>query len=500
MHTRAHIMEMAREVARQEGIDPNLFISLIQQESNFDPMAVSSKGAIGLTQLMPSTARELGVDPNNMMQNLTGGARYLKQQLGAFPSVDLALAAYNAGPARVRELGAIPNIPETQNYVKSVLSRVPDENTVMPLNATSLLDPNKSNGNKPMSRNYNFLDYLMGNARPQPNNMNSRPQMSPLRKAAIAADALILRGYGQGQQLREQGLEQIELAQQQNQRESTIQMFRQRAAAGDKVAAQLLQALETNTIDVPSASKYYFNQMFKKPDDGTSLMQNYNFGRTELGMDKEAAIEFAKSGTGGNVNLNTVAEADQKYNEKFFEGLAKDHGAVREASRQQLALGADLAALKQLYMVAPSGPIRGRLAELFPEANDASAAIMSIRNRLAPNFRATGSGATSDMEFNAYMNSMGNLKNSPEANALVLDMMIIKAEMAQRKLAVLNSFDPTTEGGALQIQRELDAIEQEMWLSNPIRQRVEAFIANAPALGSEDTEQIELNGFTFTFG
>ena len=500
MHTRAHIIEMAREVARQEGIDPNLFISLIQQESNFDPMAVSSKGAIGLTQLMPSTAKELGVDPNNMMQNLTGGARYLKQQLGAFPSVDLALAAYNAGPTRVRELGAIPNIPETQNYVKSVLSRVPDENTVMPLNATGLLAQDQTDGNKPMSRNYNFLDYLMGNARPQPNNMNRRPQMSPLRKAGIAADALILRGYGQGQQLREQGLEQIELAQQQNQRESTIQMFRQRAAAGDKVAAQLLQALETNSIDVASASKYYFNQMFKKPDQGTSLMQNYNFAKTQLGMGEEEAIEFAKSGTGGNVNLSTVAKADQKYNEEYFEFLAKQHSAIRQASREQLALAADLDALKQLYTVAPSGPIRGRLAERFPETNDASAAIMSIRNRLAPNFRATGSGATSDMEFNAYMNSMGNLKNSPEANMLVLDMMIIKAEIARRKLEVLNSFDPNTEGGALEIDRQLNAIEEELWRTNPIKDRVEAFIANAPALGSEDTEQIELNGFTFTFG
>ena len=241
MHTRAHIMEMAREVARQEGIDPNLFISLIQQESNFDPMAVSSKGAIGLTQLMPSTAKELGVDPNNMMQNLTGGARFLKKQLGAFPSVDLALAAYNAGPTRVRELGRIPDIPETQNYVKSVLSRVPDENTVMPLNATGLLAQDQTDGNKPMSQNYNFLDYLMGNARPQPN--NTTPRMSPLRRAGIAADAVVLRGYGTGQQLREQGMEQLALQQQTKTKNDTIKMFEQRAAAGDTVAAQILQGL-----------------------------------------------------------------------------------------------------------------------------------------------------------------------------------------------------------------------------------------------------------------
>ena len=91
-------------------------------------------------------------------------------------------------------------------------------------------------------------------------------------------------------------------------------------------------------------------------------------------------------------------------------------------------------------------------------------------------------------------------RSSPEANMLVLDMMIIKAEIARRKLEVLNSFDPNTEGGALEIDRQLNAIEEELWRTNPIKDRVEAFIANAPALGSEDTEQIELNGFTFTFG
>ena len=113
--------QAARDAARKYGIDPEMFLRLIQQESRFRPDEVSPKGAIGLGQLMPATAQELGVDPTDPMQNLEGSARYLSQQLKRFGSPELALAAYNAGPTRVARLGRVPNIAETQNYVKTIL-------------------------------------------------------------------------------------------------------------------------------------------------------------------------------------------------------------------------------------------------------------------------------------------------------------------------------------------------------------------------------------------
>ncbi len=94
-----------------------LFRSLIQAESAFDPNARSPKGAIGLGQLMPATARTLGVDPHNMEENLDGAARYFLTQLSKFGSVELALAAYNAGPHRVEEYGGVPPFRETRNYI-----------------------------------------------------------------------------------------------------------------------------------------------------------------------------------------------------------------------------------------------------------------------------------------------------------------------------------------------------------------------------------------------
>jgi soluble lytic murein transglycosylase-like protein len=111
-------------VAASHGIDGRLMAALVWTESNFRPDAVSHAGAIGLAQLMPGTARGLGVDPRDPVQNLSGGTRYLAMQLDAFGRIDLALAAYNAGPGRVRGAGnAVPGIVETQLYVVRVLER-----------------------------------------------------------------------------------------------------------------------------------------------------------------------------------------------------------------------------------------------------------------------------------------------------------------------------------------------------------------------------------------
>lgn len=114
----------AIEMAEKYGLPTNVFLSLIQQESGFNPTSRSGRGAIGLGQLMPGTARELGVNPLDPVQNLEGSARYLRRMLDQFGEMPLALAAYNAGPGRVRRAGnTIPNIRETQRYVPSILRR-----------------------------------------------------------------------------------------------------------------------------------------------------------------------------------------------------------------------------------------------------------------------------------------------------------------------------------------------------------------------------------------
>jgi soluble lytic murein transglycosylase-like protein len=113
------------QVARAYDISPRLLEALIWQESRGNPAAVSKAGAVGLTQLMPATARQLGVDPRDPVQNLAGGAAYLRQQLNRFNGdVEKALAAYNAGPGRVQNAGGVPSIPETKAYVRAIVTRL----------------------------------------------------------------------------------------------------------------------------------------------------------------------------------------------------------------------------------------------------------------------------------------------------------------------------------------------------------------------------------------
>lgn len=118
---RGQYLTVARSAARQHGVPEDLFLRLVQQESNWNPQARSHKGALGLAQLLPTTAANLGVDPTNPKQNLEGGARYLAQQYRKFGSWRLALAAYNAGPAAVEKYGGVPPYEETKNYVKKIL-------------------------------------------------------------------------------------------------------------------------------------------------------------------------------------------------------------------------------------------------------------------------------------------------------------------------------------------------------------------------------------------
>ena len=119
------------QVARAYDLSPRLLEALIWQESRGNPAAVSRAGAVGLTQLMPATARQLGVDPRDPAQNMAGGAAYLRQQLNRFNGdLEKALAAYNAGPGRVQTAGGVPSIPETKAYVRSIVTRLASNVTV----------------------------------------------------------------------------------------------------------------------------------------------------------------------------------------------------------------------------------------------------------------------------------------------------------------------------------------------------------------------------------
>ncbi len=143
--THVDSVDRFERVARAEGVDARLLRAMAWTESRGRMSAVSPKGALGIMQLMPATAAELGVDPLDRDANITGGARYLARMMSRFQNVPLALAAYNAGPGAVRHWGGIPPYAETRSYVASILSRwqrssvIPQLDAIAPARVASML-------------------------------------------------------------------------------------------------------------------------------------------------------------------------------------------------------------------------------------------------------------------------------------------------------------------------------------------------------------------------
>ena len=168
----ADYRQIATQAAQTYGIPVDTFLSLLGAESSWNPNALSPKGAIGIGQLMPATAKELGVDPYDPEQNIYGSAKYLAQQFKRFGDPALAVAAYNAGPSAVEKYGGVPPYEETQNYVARVMgTQMADQVT------PQQMAPQQAAGYQPFS----------------PENL-SRSQRTMLGFAALRDAAAALRG------------------------------------------------------------------------------------------------------------------------------------------------------------------------------------------------------------------------------------------------------------------------------------------------------------------
>lgn len=341
-NSRAYLMQKAREAARQYGVPEDLFIALIEQESRFNPNALSPKGAIGLTQLMPGTASDMGVDPNTIEGNLAGGAKYLNYVMGLHPgNLNLALAAYNAGPGNVEKHGGIPPFKETQNYVREILGRLPGGKPAnMPLSANMTDRPVP-----PKEENMKFMDYL-GNPQALKDRMmqrNPATGLTPIQNIASNMDAVVLRGYGIGDQIRQKGAQEATYEEKQGQRNATITMLQQRAKMGDKLAADILQAVESKALTAAQGVALYYKERLAKPDASFTLVKG-----SELGLTGKDAEKFYNrntvtgeikpvSSTLVDQSVNKLNEMDIEYTKNFF-GNAGDIRTQLQTIRRQIEL------------------------------------------------------------------------------------------------------------------------------------------------------------------
>jgi hypothetical protein len=327
---------------------------------------------------------------------------------------------------------------------------------------------------------------------------NEQTGLSPFQNFAQALDPLIMPEMRGGEAIRASGERRMS----EQTKNRTIEMLKRRAQQGDAIAAQVLQGVESGAFTPKEGMSLYYGKMMETPKDNrTSQMKNYQFWKAQGYSDEDAAA-MVKSGN--TITVGGPAGAEDKFFEEKYKALGQQFTAVSKQAGQAGANNLTINALKQLYAVAPSGPVQGRLAELFPEANDVTAAIQALRVQLAPQLRVEGSGSTSDIEYEGMLNSLGSLKNSPQANAALLDLMLVKNDIIQEKAQIAARVGLPKEQGGYTIQEAEQAwldIDRQMWEESATIGSIKKLIEDAGGFTATSGGQTitTKDGLVFTF-
>lgn len=264
--------------------------------------------------------------------------------------------------------------------------------------------------------------------------------------------------------------------------------------------SDLAEAVMSGSIDGKTAASIVYTQPKEQYNTITGEQLNAERGTSFAPGDLfnvSPSGQITKVGGGGvSLSVNSETDADAEFFKKFYGGLGTELASVRTQAAQAAGNIPVLSALRELYAVAPTGPISGRIAELFPEANDVSAAIEATRVQLAPQLRVEGSGSTSDIEYAGMLQSLGSMRNRPEANQALLDLMLLKAEVMQAKAEVASQVRPSGLS-PMDAAQKLDEIDRTMWKQSPRLQSINAIISRSGS--AEPTRSGSTGGVQWRF-
>ena len=413
----------AIEAARRNGVDPDLFLRLIQQESGFQPHVTSSAGAYGPAQLMPGTAADLGVNPRDPLQNLEGGARYLRQQMDTFGDPRLALAAYNAGPGAVQKYGGVPPYEETQNYVASILG-------------------GQGGGNVTRSSKGTMGMGLLGMPEEQPQTFGQRVGEG-LRSGSLM-DSLAL-AFNSLRMNPDQNLAAV-VGQRQEQRGEEQAANRTAQWLASIGRDDLAQAMLAGSLDPKSAAAI---AMTPAADDRTAMIQNYEYWVSQ-GKTPDEAAEMARAGAGGTTVTTTLPAQENAYDKGLGEWAVKTYTGVQDAAASASDQIANLGRMEVLMndpnfrsgtgtdavvsMQKLVEALGGNPADVGSIEAFRAASTQAVMAQLGGSLGAGFSNADRDF----IMGMTANLDNSIQGNRMIIEA---QKRIAQRKIELARLAD-----------------------------------------------------------
>lgn len=409
----------ARNIAMQEGVDPDLFMRLIEAESSWRPGARSQAGAVGLAQLMPGTAADLGVDPNDPLDNMRGGARYLRQQLDTFGSVPHALAAYNAGPGAVRKYGGIPPYAETQAYVSKITGAAPAQT-----------------GGTQMAPNTLQASTMSA---PQKNMTFGERLQTPETQEAILAWALGLQGKDTSPMLEMYQRRRDERKEQQATNRTAAWL---RANGREDLAA----AIESGAMTGRDAANVYYQPADKQGSvvSAADLRKLYPGTQIEDGLysvKPDGTISKVGGAAGPTINVST---GGGKFEEAFAKGDADTINAVYAGGLAATRNMGRIDELERRLAAAPQGAV-GAIKQaagewgVNTEGLDDIQAAQALVNALVPEQRQPGSGPMSDADLALFKQSLPRIINQPGGNQTIISTMRAIAQYDAEGAAIVQA-------------------------------------------------------------